>query len=170
MTTIVYKKWKWIAADKREIWWEPWHRDETLKIFTLIWDNYKVYLWFSWRAQIREVIDSILSKHFWKEFDASRIVDLRDDLSKASCGANFWTILVYHKLEFDAADAIIRAFHVDEAWFTEAYGDFAASWSWSNWVDWILTAVPDMEPDKLFELVSSKDLNTSPIYDIINFL
>lgn len=176
MTTIVYKKGKWIAADKRAVGGEPWYRDETFKIFTLIWDNYKVYLWFSWRAQIREVIDSILSKHFWKEFDASKIVDLRDDLSKASCGANFWTILVYQKLHWDDVtdtllkEHVYRAFHIDEAWFTEAYGDFAASWSWSNWVDWILTAVPDMEPDKLFELVSSKDLNTSSTYDIINFL
>lgn len=169
MTTIVYKKGKWIAADKRAVGGEPWYRDETFKIFTLTWDNYKVYLWFSGRSQIKEIIDWVLSKHFSKKFDPSKLLEFRDDLSKSSFG-NFGTILVYHKLEWDAVDTIIRAFHIDEAWISEAYGDFAAAWTWSNWVDWILTAIPDIEPDKLFELVSSKDLNTSSTYDIINLI
>lgn len=174
MTTIVYKKGKWIAADKRAVGGESWYRDETFKIFTLVWDNFKLYLWFSWRTQIKEIVDSILAKHFAKEFDASKLLDLRDDLSKASFGNSFGTILVYQKLHWDDAtetllkEHVYRAFHIDDAGISEVYADFAAVWSWSVWVDWILTAIPDMEPAKLFELVSSKDLNTSTDFDLIN--
>lgn len=168
MTTIVYKKGKWIAADKRAVGGESWYRDETYKIFTLVWDNFKLYLWFSGRSQIKEIVDSILTKHFSKEFDASKLLDLRDDLSKASFGNAFGTILVHQKLNWDDVWSEFRAFHIDDAGISEAYADFAAAWSWSAWVDWMLTAIPDMEPAKLFELVSSKDLNTSADFDLIN--
>lgn len=168
MTTVVYKKGKWIAADKRAVGWEIWYTDQAFKIFTHVWDNYKIYLWFSWRSQIREIINWILSKHFWKEFDPAKLLDFREDLVKASTDSSFGTVFVYQKLEFDKPHEF-RVFHVDTAWISEAYSDFVAAWTWSSWVDWILTAVPDIDPDKLFELVSSKDLNTSSTYDIINF-
>lgn len=175
MTTIVYMKDKYIAADKRWVWWEKWWWDNQTKIFPLIGDNYNVYLMTSWITQMPEKMHQLLNLYFKNSFDPTKIYDLQEDLKKTQQGWNFWCLLVLQELEWveeiwkkTYTKSSSRCWKIWPTTLEEADIFYAAYWSWSDFLDGIMAVKPDMDATKLFELVSSKDIYTSPTFDLIN--
>ena len=182
MTTIVYKKWKYIAADKRWIWGEAGWVDTGKKIFQHDSDWYTVYLLNSWIKQMPEKIESLLSTYFWKTFDPVDLFLLQEDLKVIQQWHDFACLVVYVQHQWTNMDISIdpnlrknnNPIIKDRAWklwkqaCEEIDFHYAAGWSWSDWVDGIMLIKPDIEPKELFELVASRDLYTSPTFDIIN--
>lgn len=168
MTTIVYKKWKYIAADKRWIGGEVGWTDNNKKIFCISnKDNDRIFLLNSWIKQMPEKIISLLNKYFYKWFNPSDLFDLQEDLKVTQQWHDFACLVIYYyKKEW-------RKFK-DRAWklwkqaCEEVDFHYAAGWSWADWVDGIMLIKPDIDPKELFQLVASKDLYTSPTFDIIN--
>ena len=182
MTTILYKKWKYIAADKRWVGWEVWWTDGNTKIFHLPGDNYHIYLLNSGIKQMPEKIDQLLRKYFEKSFDPCSLFNLQEDLKITQQWHDFACLVVYVELSWKDVDdnpfgppTRISTIVKDRAWklWREACEEinfhYAAWWSWSDWVDGIMLMNPDIEVGDLFELVASKDLYTSPTFDSINF-
>lgn len=171
MTTIVYKKWKYIASDKRWIGWEAGWIDNCSKIFTHVWDNYTVYLMNSWIKQMPEKINSLLKKYFEKSFDPTLLYDLQEDLKITQQWNSFAVIVVLKQLTMNTqniTNVTTRAWKLWPNACEETDWHYVAWGSWADLVDGIMLIKPDIEPKELFELVSSKDLYTSPNFDLIN--
>lgn len=170
MTTIVYKKGKYIAADKRSIGGEAGYHDEGKKIFQYSTKDYMIYLLNSWIKQMPEKINSLLETYFKDGFDPISLFNIQEDLKVIQQWHDFACLLVYYDTSSKRDSWILR----DRAWklwkqaCEEIDFHYAAGWSWSDWVDGIMLIKPDIEPEELFKLVSSKDLYTSPTFDIIN--
>lgn len=171
MTTIVYKAWKYIASDKRWIGGEAGWIDNGSKIFTHVGDNYTVYLMNSWIKQMPEKINSLLNKYFEKSFDPISLYDLQEDLKVTQQWNTFACIVVLKKTTFNddlTTEVTTRAWKLWNNACEETDWHYVAAWSWADYVDGIMLIKPDIEPSELFELVASKDLYTSPTFDLIN--
>lgn len=175
MTTIVWMKDKYIAADKRWVWAEKWWADNQTKIFSLIGDNYNVYLMTSWLTQMPEKMHQLLDLYFKESFDPTKIYDLQEDLKKTNQWWNFGCLLVYNSFEWEEdsnkktrTKSSSRCWKVWQQTLEEADIFYAAYWSWSDFLDGIMAVKPDMSPEDLFKLVAIKDIYTSPTFDLIN--
>lgn len=168
MTTIVYKKGKYIAADKRWIGGEAGYHDECKKIFQYSTKDYMIYLLNSWIKQMPEKIDALLEQYFSHKFNPVDLFSLQEDLKVIQQWHDFACLLVYYSREEIKWQYRDRAWKLWKQACEEIDFHYAAGWSWSDWVDGIMLIKPDIEPEELFKLVSSKDLYTSPKFDIIN--
>ena len=171
MTTIVYKAQKYIAADKRWIGREAGWTDNGSKIFTYVGDSYTVYLMNSWFKQMPEKINSLLNKYFEKSFDPISLYDLQEDLKVTQQWGTFSCIVVLKQLTMNVnntTSVVTRAWKIWNNACEETDWHYLAAWSWADYVDGIMLIKPDIEPSELFELVASKDIYTSPTFDLIN--
>lgn len=164
MTTIVYKAWKYIAADRRWVGGEKGWNDNSQKIFTLKGPVYDIYLLSSGIVQMPEKMDQLLNI-FKDEFDPTKLYDVQEELKKTNQWNSFWFLFVYHEKNTPNT----RCWKLGNACLEEADTHYAAYGSWSDYIDGIMLIKPDIDIGEMFRLVSSKDIYTSEVYDVVKF-
>lgn len=168
MTTIIYnKKKKYLAWDKKFVWWiniewlEPkiWQIEVSPKItisFGTSWTC--VMIW-----QIKNIILEVFNSIEWTEIEKF-LYALKEEFIKTKDSEwSFWIILVLN------IEWVIKAYYIQQSHCEEITRDFVSIWSWDSYALWIHWLDNDVDVKKIFEIVSSLDNKTSKEFDIINF-
>jgi len=173
MTTGIYKKGKYIAADKRWTWWHVWIDDtnvKILKIFRELTDyDEAIYIVTSGPKIIPWMLKTSIGKIISNpEFTHDeKLYEIQSRL-KQICPTDFEFIIIFIHYKKDTA------FIIKEQWYrfipTEVslIADFCSVGSWSYYVDWMHLLNPNLDLKQVFELVSSKDVYTSKEFDLID--
>ena len=164
MTTIIYKKWKYLAWDRKFVWWINWDWLETkISEIQIISNNVtnKIIYWSSWIFILQLKLEDIIINAFKDWYDIRNIhlqlYNIKSELEKYT-DWDFWLILIINWVWY-----YIQKSHCE--WITS---DFVAFWSWWNYALWIQWLDNEVDLWVLFEVVSRLDSHTSKEFDIIN--
>lgn len=165
MTTIVYKKWKYLAWDKKFTWWIniEWLATKIFeKEFIDKYNNInKIIYWTSWVSVIDYKVESIIISSLYEWCDDNNVhlqlYNIKTELEKYT-DWDFSLIIIINW----------RWYYIQKSHCEEIVNDFVAIWSWANFALWIQWLDNDIDLWVLFEVVSRLDSHTSKEFDIIN--
>lgn len=165
MTTAIFKKWYYLAADRKYTWgisgkWE----NKKIKSFTTEHSE-QIYFIKTWTHIIEHVLYDIVSKIFKEKFDIKKLYDLQDEIKKVD-KYSFWFILlvIYKVVNYETIE---EAFHITDD-FIEEIQDTWCIWTWWQLATWMLLLDPECDLEKVFEKISSFDPFTSKEFDFID--
>lgn len=165
MTTIIYKKWCYLAADRKFTWWVCYHwMHDKIKIIKWL-DDSEVYIVKSWTSILEEKIINIFDKIFYIDWILKFREELLYDFQKQikEIDDRWFNIFVIVKINL----WIEKAFNVQND-SIETIDNIACIWTWWQLARWILLYDKDSTPESIFERVSTLDIYTSKEFDIIN--
>lgn len=164
MTTIIFdKKKKYLAWDKKFVWWINIEWLES-KIWTVeITKNFIIHYWMSWTCLMRELIELTIKSFFNTKNPIIRLLySFKEEIEKLT-NEQYWFILCI-TIFWET-----KAYYFQKSHCEEITRDFISMWSWEAYALWMRWLDNDVDVKKIFEVVSSLDKNTSKEFDIINF-
>lgn len=164
MTTIVYRKCKYIAADKRRVGWDAGMKDDMNKIHKISHKDYYILLSNAWPLLMYNTINRITRKNIIKNYSDENIYALRKDFEDHCSWKEFAFIIII----IDKQTGFTEAFKCASGCVEEITDEYCCVWSWAWALDWLLKYDPEVSPEKIFE-IASMDQNTSPTYTIDYF-
>lgn len=166
MTTIVYKKDQFLAADKRWVGGDPGIDDTINKIITFTKSYYRIHVAMAGMRMMTEAVTESIEKYFTTEVNSADMYLLREDFKRLNLGSeSFHTIIVYENL----VEPQIRAWKITGTCVEEIFWPVCLWGSGAGWADGMLAVMPDINPEQLFLEISKRDVNTSHQFDIIEF-
>lgn len=166
MTTGIYKRGQYIAADKRSVWWNTWIEHDVNKISEYHSKFASVYLINSWIKLINEVKLEMLEKYFGEKAEWSfhkNLYLLKDEIKTYMENFEFLIIFIIHTSKWDVEEAYKL---VPNA--VENVNIFCSIGSWWYLADGIHLKDPNTSPWEYFELISRFDINTWKEFDLIH--
>jgi len=180
MTTILYKKWEYLAWDKRFTWGicSVWITEDKIMEYIIEKKNVddngypifitkkpyinKVIIWYAGNHLLTNLKRNILTKVFsnlklWELED--KLYEFQKELLKYSDDFGIILIIIYDWKEY--------AYHICDKYIEDIQDNYAAMWTGSVYAEWIMLLDNNCPIWKIFELVSSKDIKTSADYNII---
>lgn len=162
MTTAVYVRWSYLAADKRATGWPSGINDNVSKIFEFKWEAYHIYAVFAGIRMMPGLINSLIVKHLIDkvmDLDFQKwLYDFKEEIEEHAWD-NFECILVDKNNWIGymiTKEAVIDIPH------------YVTIGSGSYYAEGILLRDPTIEPAMLFKLVSTKDVQTNEYFDLID--
>ena len=163
MTTWVYKRWKYIAADLRSVWWHAWVSNDSNKITHIKNNDWSLSIYLiSSGVKILDDVKKNMLEHFFIKSNNNRedsLYEFKNELKKYD--PEFEYIIVFIDNWNEAAYRLIPS-------NAEKIEDFCSVWSWWYYADWIHLCKPDVELKELFQLCSRMDVNTSSDFNFIS--
>lgn len=169
MTTLLYKRWEYVASDTRATGWMEWISNIE-KIFFHAIGDYRMYVLCSWSVPFKEQIKSLIKILFNNdgEFDALALYDYREECKKYY-KENYEHIIVVRHLDSDWDADSERAFIVNDACLEEINSEFYAAGSGGSYAYAYMQLVSS-DPYAVLEYAASRDAHTSKDLQIKYFI
>lgn len=163
MTTGVYKRWEFIVADKRTVGGHSWLTDTGNKIHHITLDGQEMYVIISGAKLLKSLIEDLCKKYFaWSDREplGTALYKFKDEINNYS--PEFEGMIIFPKTETSPEEAYrLIPINVEEVL------DFCSVGSWWYLADGVYLKDPNTLPEDYMPLVSKRDVNTSPTFDLI---
>lgn len=161
MTTLLYKRWEYVASDDRATGWMEWISRIEKIFFYAVWD-YRIYVlcagWVPFKEQMKSLIKTLFDDEW--EFNAINLYDYREECKKYY-KENYEHVIVIRHLDRDWDCDSERAFILNDVCLEEINSDFYAAWSGGSYAYAYMQLVSQEDPYAVMKYAASRDSSTS---------
>lgn len=159
MTTYIYKRWKYVAADRKATWGPDGIRSVS-KMVRFNHGDYEVVIAMAWKLLLHSVMEHAFKEHCFKEgkFFEPGLYKYREEMLKYDENLEHLAVIKQWSIEL--------AYYMHSADITCTDRWFISGWSGSWYCYGMHVMNEDLLPQEYFKLISKFDSGTSEEFDI----